>query len=80
MATIIENKKNGKVVSYKFRAYLGKQQDGKQVAKYHTWQVPDGLTPAKARKAAEKAAAEWEKEARFEYERDVKEPELRTPA
>ena len=75
MATIIENKKNGKVVSYKFRAYLGKQQDGKQVAKYHTWQVPDGLTPAKARKAAEKAAAEWEKEARFEYERDVKEPE-----
>ena len=75
MATFIENKKNGKVVSYKFRAYLGKQQDGKQVAKYHTWQVPDGLTPAKARKAAEKAAAEWEKEARFEYERDVKEPE-----
>ena len=75
MATIIENKKDGKVVSYKFRAYLGKQQGGKQVAKYHTWQVPDGLTPAKARKAAEKAAAEWEKEARFEYERDVKEPE-----
>ena len=75
MATIIENKKDGKVVSYKFRAYLGKQQDGKQVTKYHTWQVPDGLTPAKARKAAEKAAAEWEKEARFEYERDVKEPE-----
>lgn len=75
MATIIENKKNSKVVSYKFRAYLGKQQDGKQVTKYHTWQVPDSLTPAKARKAAEKAAAEWEKEARFEYERDVKEPE-----
>ena len=75
MATIIENKKDGKVVSYKFRAYLGKQQDGKQVTKYHTWQVPDGITPAKARKAAEKAAAEWEKEARFEYERDVKEPE-----
>lgn len=75
MATIIENKKDGKVVSYKFRAYLGKQQGGKQVAKYHTWQVPNGLTPAKARKAAEKAAAEWEKEARFEYERDVKEPE-----
>ena len=33
MATIIENKKDGKVVSYKFRAYLGKQQDGKQVTK-----------------------------------------------
>ncbi len=31
MATIIENKKDGKVVSYKFCAYLGKQQDGEQV-------------------------------------------------
>ena len=75
MATIIENKKNGKVVSYKFRAYLGKQKDGKQATKYHTWKIPEGLTPAKARKMAEKAAAEWEKEARFEYERDIKEPE-----
>lgn len=56
MATVIENKKNGKTVSFKFRAYLGRNEIGKQVNKYTTWFAPDGLTPAKALKAAEKAA------------------------
>ncbi len=75
MATIIEKRKDGKLVSYKFRAYLGKQNDGRQIAKYCTWQIPEGLSPTRARKAAEKAAVEWEKEVRFVYERDIKEPE-----
>lgn len=47
MATVIENKKNGKTVSFKFRAYLGRNEIGKQVNKYTTWFAPDGLTPAK---------------------------------
>ena len=34
MATVIENKKNGKTVSFKFRAYLGRNEIGKQVNKY----------------------------------------------
>lgn len=75
MATIIEKRKDGKLVSYKFRAYLGKQNDGRQIAKYCTWQIPEGLSPTRARKAAERAASEWEKEVRFVYERDIKEPE-----
>jgi len=75
MATIIEKRKDGKLVSYKFRSYLGKQNDGRQIAKYCTWQIPEGLSPTRARKAAEEDAAEWEKEVRFVYERDIKEPE-----
>ncbi len=75
MATIIENKKNGTVVSYKFRACLGRDELGKQINRYTTWKVPEGHTPSKARKAAEKAAKQWEAEVRDEYAKDLIEPE-----
>ena len=74
MATVIENKKNGKTVSFKFRAYLGRNEIGKQINKYTTWFAPDGLTPAKALKAAEKAAEEWEQFVKEEYEKDLSDP------
>ena len=64
MATIIENKRNGRIVSYKFRAYLGKAENGKQITQYITWSIPDGLSQSKAKKAAMRAAAEWEEEVR----------------
>ena len=35
MATIRENRKNGKVVSYRFTACLERDARGKQVRKYH---------------------------------------------
>lgn len=75
MATVIQNKKDGKTVSYKFRAYLGRNELGEQITKYTTWHAPENLTPTKAQRAAEKAAAEWEKEIRDEYEKDLKNPE-----
>lgn len=62
MATIIANKKNGKIVSYRFRAYLGRNEFGEQIARYTTWHIPDGLTPSRAAKAAEKAALAWERQ------------------
>ena len=40
MATVIENKKNGKTVSFKFRTYLGRNEIGKQVNK-HTKYLAD---------------------------------------
>ena len=67
MATIAENKKNGKVVSYKFVAYLGRDTQGKQIRRFMTWVPTLNTTPAKIRKAAEKAAAEWEENLRKEY-------------
>ena len=70
MANIRENKRNGKVVSYRFTACLERDAQGKQVRRYTTWEVPDGLTPAKAKKAAERAADAWEQEVRAEYQKE----------
>ena len=67
MANIRENKKGGKTVSYRFTVYLEKDMQGKQVRRYTTWSPPDGLTPSKALKAAERAADIWEQEVKAEY-------------
>ena len=70
MANIRENKKNGKTVSYRFTVCLEQDAQGKQVRKYTTWTPPEGLTPAKAKRAAERAAEEWEQETRAEYQKE----------
>ena len=75
MAAIIRNEKEGKAVSFKFKVCLGRDEGGKQIFRCTTWYVPDDMGPAKAQKAAEKAAAQWEKEVREEYEKDLKDPE-----
>ena len=62
MATITPKSKNGKIVAYKFKSCIGRTDDGKQILRYTTWHVPDGLIPSRARKAAERAAAQWERE------------------
>lgn len=64
MANIRENQKNGKITSYRFTACLGRDKEKRQIRKYMTWVPPEGLTPAKARKAAERAADLWEQELR----------------
>jgi len=61
MAAITPNEKNGKIVSYKFKACMGRNKDGKQIFKCCTWKVPDGMPPSKMDKAAMKAAEKWEK-------------------
>ena len=68
MASIREVKKNGKVVAYRFTACLERDAAGKQVRRFTTWTPPVGMTPAKARKAAEKEAILWEAEVREEYQ------------
>ncbi len=71
MASIIPNSKDGKIVSYKFKACVGRDDCGKQVFRCTTWKVPQGLVPSKAAKQVEKAAATWEQEAKAEYEKDL---------
>ena len=66
MASIIPNSKDGKIVSYKFKACVGRDDCGKQVVRCTTWKVPEGLIPSKTVKAAEKAAAAWEQKVRAE--------------
>lgn len=70
MASIRENIRSGKVVSYRFTACIERDFRGKQVRKYTTWTPPEGLTPSKARRLAERAADEWEQEAREEYQEE----------
>lgn len=61
MASIQEKCKGRKIISYKFRACIGRDENGKQIFKSTTWYSPPDLTPAKCRKAAKLAAEEWEK-------------------
>ena len=42
--------------------------------KYLTWTPPDGLTPAKQRRAAEQAAKQWEKKIREDPRDEQEEP------
>lgn len=74
MATIIPNSKNGKIVSYKIRVFLGRDEFGKQICKNKTWYPPPELSPKKAEKAVEKAAAEWERSVKAEYKKDLADP------
>ena len=67
MANIRENEKDGKIVSYRFTVCLERDVNNKQVRRYTTWTPPEGLTPAKMKKAAERAADAWEEEIREEY-------------
>lgn len=75
MAAVTPKKKNGKIISYKFRACVGRGESGRQIFRCTTWKVPSGLSPAKAEKAATKAAEIWEREVRAEYAKDIVEPE-----
>ena len=67
MAYIQEKVKGKKIVSFKIKACLGRDLGGKQLFKCTTWYPPADLTPAKARKEAQKVAAIWEDEVRQAY-------------
>lgn len=53
MATITPQKRKGALVSYKFRVCVGRDAANKQIFRCTTWPVPQGLSPAKAAKAAQ---------------------------
>ena len=75
MASITQNKKDGKIISYKFKVCVGRDEFGKQIWRCTTWKAPDGMMPSRAEKAAQKAAAEWERQAKDEYQKDLQNPE-----
>ena len=52
MAAIQEKVKDGKIISFKFRACLGRNEDGKQIFKCLTWYPDEEMPKAKSRKAA----------------------------
>ena len=75
MASIIQNKKDGKIISYKFQTCVGRDEFGKQIWRCTTWKAPDGLIPSRAEKAAQKAATDWERQVKDEYKKDMLNPE-----
>ena len=70
MATITENKKNSKTISYRFVVCLGRDTQNKKIRRTMTWTPPADMTPSKARKAAERAADTWEQEVKKTYHQE----------
>ena len=68
MASIQEKRKNGKIVSFKFRAFLGRDLDGKQQFKTKVWKPEKNYSEPRLWKHAEKEAAIWEKEVIKEFQ------------
>ncbi|MBR5779762.1 MAG: site-specific integrase [Clostridia bacterium] len=63
MASIYQNRKDGKIISFKFKLFLGRDENGKQLFKCKTWFPEQAMSENKLIRQAEKAAILWEKEA-----------------
>lgn len=71
MATITPQKdKNGSVISYRIKIYLGRDEQYKQIQRTTTIPRPEGLTPAKERKEVERIADSWEQEQKADFEKN----------
>ena len=57
MASVKEEGTRGKRLSYKIRVCLGRDENGRQISKAMRWNPPEHMTPAKARKEAQRVAA-----------------------
>lgn len=75
MATLTPKNKDGRIISYRFRACVGRDENGKQVFRSTTWRVPDGLVPSKLERTVQRALNAWEQEVRAEYAKDLNNPE-----
>ena len=72
MASIKENRnKDGQIVSYRFRACIGRDDAYRQIWRSVTIDRPSGMTPAKERKEIERLAAEWEKKEREAFKQGM---------
>jgi integrase len=62
MASATPNRgKDGKIISYRFRCCVGRDEQGRQKFATKTAKQPEGLTPAKEKKEMQTLADEWEK-------------------
>lgn len=68
MASIRENRKDGKLISYTFTACFGRDRQGKQIRRYKNWTPLKGMGATKAKKEAEKQAILWEQSLQEEVE------------
>ena len=69
MTIDVQKNKEGKIISYRLRTCVGRDENYKQVWRTLTIERPEGLTPARERKEVERIADEWERDQKAEYER-----------
>ena len=72
MATIYPNRKDGKIISVKLKAYLGRDEQGKQIFRCKNWIPEKDMTEKKLLELAEKEAILFEYEAAAKYEEERK--------
>ena len=72
MATIYPNRKDGKIISVKLKAYLGRDEQGKQIFRCKNWIPEKDMTEKKILALAEKEAILFEYEAAAQYEEERK--------
>lgn len=70
MASIQANFKNGTVVSFKFRAFLERDKNGKQIVRCTTWKPDKDMSEKRLYKKAEEEAAIWEHQILEQYENE----------
>lgn len=72
MASIYPNRKDGKIVSFKFKVFLGRDEKGKQIFKCTTWTPDKLMAESKLMQQAEKESIIWEREVTEAYEQEQK--------
>ena len=60
MASIYSNYKEGKIVSFKFKVSLGRDENGKQIVKCTTWKPERNIKESKLKSLVEKEYFIWE--------------------
>lgn len=73
MASIYPKRKDGKIVSFKFKTFLGRDENGKQMFKCTTW-TPEKITSeSRMISIAQKEATIWERDILRAYEEEKRE-------
>ena len=80
MATIIERYYKGKLSSFKIMAFVGRDENKKQVFRCMTWRPTKGMTVNQMRKQAAQAAAIWEKEQKQQFQLEKDHPQVKAAA
>ncbi len=60
MTTIYPNRKDGKIISVKLKAYLGRDENGRQIVKCTTWTTDSSLSGKRLLQLAKKESTIWE--------------------
>lgn len=67
MSSIYPNRKNGKIISFKFKVCIGIDENNKQIFKCKTWTPEKSMSESKLKDLAKKEATLWEHQVMENY-------------